>query len=463
MRRLVGALLLVFIAAGAAGAQWTPTTIVRGDELGQCVALSTPSGPRLLVQTGHGVRALRREGDGLVVDWSAPLPVDTFIWNAVAGPGGPTLTTMSPAGVRLGVVADGKVTWGTGGGGGDVFRGRLSTAPVRRPFSAASSDAVDFIVPSLESLAWSRAGAKTTPVATLDTTARAKDDLGWGLGYRMSARVTVPWFTFADVDADGDRDVIYRAGAELRVSSAQDAAWGRAPESENTEILRFEHPVPPLAGDWDGDGRADLVLTDPGEGLVFGYRGAGRPGTEVRGPDQVMKLDGWVLSRWLVDGDGDGKLDLVLLTIPKISLLQQVGVARRRAVDGRLTLHRQDDDGGFSPAPKWRMKLELPIAVSVTRDQREIRFRAPVLPFVSGGVLNVLGPDEEGTVSIRRRTEDAWEVVTETPELLTDSGFVADPFDVAIGDLDGDGRPEMVVVIRAEEDTSDRAVVLLSD
>ena len=105
--------------------------------------------------------------------------------------------------------------------------------------------------------------------------------------------------------------------------------------------------------------------------------------------------------------------------------------------------------------------MELPIAITVTRDRKEIRFRTPVVPFRRPDGFAVLAPDGDGRPRIHRRDGEEWKTVG---PILSDAyvgtGYVESAFEPAVTDLDGDGSPEISFVIRGRDDRPDRAVML---
>ena len=128
---------------------------------------------------------------------------------------------------------------------------------------------------------------------------------------RISARPSDEGFAVVDVDGDGARDVVATTGDTKHVE------WYQAPDWKVHHIADFTSAIYPDrvgAGDFNGDGRVDVIVTS---------ENGGDSGAPTMWWEQPSKPDApWIAHRLVTQGttnsldvadmDGDGDLDVVL-------------------------------------------------------------------------------------------------------------------------------------------------------
>ena len=435
-------------------------------------APGTSSRPRLAIQCGFQVSLIGFESEGQKVETQMALPVGAFMWDLIQPSAtahrGRIVAVMGRS-VVVGDMPEGNAkspSFRRIGSADGLFRGRLSSPPLARRFTASDAEGrIDYVLPTLGGLSWSRGwtpDGKPAEVVRLSSAVKSEQSLGWGIGYRMTSRLTVPFFRLTDVDGDGRRDLLVKNGGQLQAQSGQTAwAYGRTTTEQNSEILGFDHKVEPLVCDYDHDGKADVIIVDPGRGSVFVYCGARRKAAEEGRPDQVLKLAGWLFWRWMIDVNGDGRDDLVLLGVPKLNLLSQVGVVRKKAIPVELTVRLQLEDGRFSTSTELSRSMSLPTIVSLTRNKRATRFRAPITPYRDAkGRFTLIAPGEDGDIVVDRWQGKDWQTVATLGPAVGEDHWYASPFEPLMADVDGDGEPDPAFIIKSGE--GDRAVIHLS-
>ena len=226
-----------------------------------------------------------------------------------------------------------------------------------------------------------------------------------------------------DIDGDGKPDLVMSTAASLAVWRNVSAKGTLSPSSFGSEIdfAAGANPTSVAIGDIDGDGRLDVAMTNGNAGSISVFRNVSSPGSITLSSfaDRVDFATGGVPTFiTIVDLDVDGKADLALVN----SVSTDVSVMRNTSTPGSITA------SSFAPY------ADIPIG----HNYRSIAFadldgdKKPDLT-VAGGFLSVLRN-------------------TSTPGALSASSFPA-RVDFAIGsgaqfvsagDIDGDGRPDLV-------------------
>ncbi len=234
---------------------------------------------------------------------------------------------------------------------------------------------------------------------------------------------TIP--SVVDLDQDGDLDLVVANKIEPIERATSRIYWYENIGSSRSPAFRMRSPLPiggryhlaPGWGDLDGDGRLDALIGSYGARVAW-YRGTGSLTWAEADSALVTITRGSNTTPTLGDLDGDGDLDLL------------IGEAT-----GTLNFYRND---GTPTAPRF-------VLVSDTFDEIDVgRRSAPTLADVDGdGDLDLLvGSDDQGLTLFRNRgnrlaatfvADSAWRV--EVPILSAP----------AFGDLDGDGRPDLVI------------------
>ena len=229
-------------------------------------------------------------------------------------------------------------------------------------------------------------------------------------------------------------------------------------------------PAYVAVGDFDGDGKPDLAVVNSGDGTVSVLRGRG-DGTFARAVTYTVGASPEFLVA--ADLDGDGKLDLVVAN----------------SGDDTVSVLHGRGDGTFAPTVSYAAganpqalavadvngdgKPDLAVAnfgpagghtVSVLLNRCDGTFSGAVSYDAGPGPRSVAAADltgngktdlvvasnTSGDVTVLRGRGDG----TFAPPVAYDSGG-AQPSIVALGDLDGDGRPDIAVT----HDTGDSATI----
>lgn len=262
----------------------------------------------------------------------------------------------------------------------------------------------------------------TTPSITTRRNTSTPGSLSFAASVDFPAGANAQALEVGDIDADGKLDLI-AVDWTPRVSVFRNTGSpGTINFAGKVDFTTGSAPVKVAIGDLDGDGLIDLVVANGGTNSASVFRNTGSPGTISFAPRIDLPTGANPYDVTVTDMDGDGRRDIL---VPSRSA-HIVSIFRNTSVPGTLS---------FAAA------VDLPLGVGNQ-------------PFsIATGDLNY---DNKPDIAILHRTTRLLAVIgnNSTPGNLSSGTFdspvtfatsPSDPAYVALGDVSGDGQPDILV------------------
>jgi len=261
-----------------------------------------------------------------------------------------------------------------------------------------------------------------------------------------------PRISVGDIDGDGRPDILAASRHELDLFFQRDD--GRYPRDADRKIalervtpedhIRGSGSVRSTARDIDGDGLLDLLLSLTRGGLmnasatstIHFNRGSG---WDLDQPDVTFESEQSISADQLIDLDGDGRLEIVRMSI-SISVLELVEIFVQRALDAWLNAYafekREPGAPSTPPVPLFSKKVDVELDLDTSRPAGFV----PTIDYdLNGdGRVDFLGAADGTRIEVFLGGGDAgFERVA--------SQAVSSEGQIRGGDLDADGLPDFVL------------------
>jgi 6-phosphogluconolactonase (cycloisomerase 2 family) len=231
----------------------------------------------------------------------------------------------------------------------------------------------------------------------------------------------------SDVDGDGKPDLVVLNSSDNTISIFRNTSTsGTITASSFAPAVNFttgNSPNSIAISDVDGDGKPDLVVTNEASNTVSIFRNTSSSGS-ITTSSFVPKVDfttGTVpICVAIADLDCDGKPDLIVAN----NMSNSVSIFRNTSTTGSITA------SSFASKVDLAMTGEYPIRVVISDIDEDGKPDIVVEDFSSKTFSVCKNICSSGTISF-------------APKVDFTTGV--DPKDIALGDIDGDGKPDVVV------------------
>jgi hypothetical protein len=352
---------------------------------------------------------------------------------------------------------------------------------VRAPVTAASSGSLTVTVPtgtSSQPITVNSGGLTSAPFAPFTTTFT---DNGQFIPSAFSARSNVntgsgPQFICnSDLDGDGKPDIIVANGDSNTVTIYHNNSTPGA--MAFSEVASFTmgtsgYPIGVAAGDLDGDGKPDIVISNYFTQTLTILLNASSPGNIVM--DSVLSLPSgnYVLGASIADLNGDGKPEVIvscqgsgLLSIYTNSSIQgHISFSNESSILApaggspfKVVIADLDGDGKPDLAAANSYLGTVSAYLNTSPTGGTISFAANVDfttgNFPEGLAIGDLDGDGKPDLVIANNTDNTLSLLHNTstvgslsfgPQQVVNSGYSA--YDLVIADFDGDSKPDIAVI-----------------
>jgi|GEM_PF-435930 len=227
-----------------------------------------------------------------------------------------------------------------------------------------------------------------------------------------------PWsVAIGDVDGDGKPDLAVANDGSNTVSVFRNTGTsGSVSFAAEVDFPTGSGPLSVAIGDVDGDGKPDLAVANWSSNTVSVFRNTGTSGSVSFAAKVDFPTGGYTRSVAIGDVDGDGKPDLAVAADGS----NTVSVFRNTGTSGSLSFAAKVDfPTGSSP-----------LSVAIGDVDGDGKPDLAVANYYSSTVSVFRNTGTSGSVSFAAKVD-----------FTTGSG----PYSVAIGDVDGDGKPDLAL------------------
>ncbi len=237
------------------------------------------------------------------------------------------------------------------------------------------------------------------------------------------------YVTIADVDGDGHSDLVVVNNnniSVLRNSATTGTIDASSFEAKVDFDLVFTGPVAVAIGDLDGDGKPDMAAANSSANSVSVLRNTSTPGSISMAAKVDFTAGNTPFFISISDLDGDGKRDMVVANAA--ALTNTVSVLRNTSTAGTITSSSFAAKVPFTTGP-------IPRSVSIGDVDGDNK---PELVVANSEATNT-------TLSVLRNISTSGNITASSFDVKTDFTTGISPYQVTLGDADGDGKADMVV------------------
>ena len=386
--------------------------------------------------------------------------------NAVTPAYGPVNTTVTITGSNFNTTPAGNIVW---------------FGSVQVPVTAASTGSLTVTVPtgvSYQPITVTSSGLTSAPVAPFITTF---SDPGQFTSTAFSTRKDIPtgsgpqFICNMDLDGDGKPDLIVADGDSNVVDVYRNTSTPGA--ISFVEVASYvmgsdDYPIGVVAGDLDGDGKPEIVVSNYNSQNLSIFLNTSTPGNISMAPAINYPSGNYAVGASIADLNGDGKPEVIVAcqggnsfsvytnssTIGHISFSNETSFnAPSGGSPFRVIVADLDGDGKPDMAAANSYNGTVSVYLNTTPTGSGTISFAPHADFTTGNfpeglAIGDLDGDGLPDLAVANNTDNTLSLLrnTSTPGNLSFATQITVPsgnsvYDLVISDLDGDGKPDLAV------------------